>query len=198
MDGAGGGRGDGEGGEHGIQFGAGGGVAKGGQRQGRVAADHGFGIVNQAQESGVEGRVAAILSHDPGGGLAQFEIGAGGFADDVGIPARDVGAAGEALAHLYQGVLGVAGMEGVGEVFGELGVGELAAEPGFIPEEKRQKDEQEGQGGDEDVGFFAGAAGGGHASLLPGYQRRDWGPLASAAADHSEEPLDTDYRDNNM
>jgi hypothetical protein len=156
VHGAGGRRGNGERGEHGIELGAGGGVAKSGESESGVAADHRLGITDEAKESGVEGRVTGILAHDPRRGLAQFDGGAEGLADDVGIPAGDVGAAGEALAELNEGMLGVAGMGGIGEISGELGVGEFAAEPGFVPEEEREQDKQESEEGDEEVGFLAG------------------------------------------
>ena len=46
----------------------------------------------------------------------------------------------------------------VGEVFVDLRVGKLAAEPRQIPEEKREQDQQHGETGHQEIGLAAGTA----------------------------------------
>jgi hypothetical protein len=53
--------------------------------------------------------------------------------------------AGEAFAELHEGVLGVTGLGGVGEVLVDVGIGELAAEPGVVPKQEREQDQGEGE-----------------------------------------------------
>src|SRR5260370_3671954 len=58
------------------------------------------------------------------------------------------------VRELREGVLDVGRMLFVLKVFGDLSVGEPAAEPGVPPEEERHQDDQ--PGGDEDEGTIAG------------------------------------------
>src|ERR1039457_4782897 len=43
-------------------------VAKGRQAERRVTPQHGFGMVDEVPQRGVERPIAAVLAHDPGGG----------------------------------------------------------------------------------------------------------------------------------
>src|SRR5450755_3243299 len=63
-----------------------------------------------------------------------------------------------ALAHLHQRVLGVTGLAGVGEVLVEIGIAQLSAEPGLVPEEKRKQHQRQSKQRDEEVSSSAGAA----------------------------------------
>ena len=88
----------------------------------------------------MEGGIGAVLAHDPGRGLADLEIGTGGLRDHLRVPARDILAVRHALAQLHEGVLDVARLGAIGKVGVEVGIAELAAEPGVIPEEKGKED----------------------------------------------------------
>src|ERR1035438_693843 len=120
----------------------------------------GLRIVKEAQESVVKRGIARVLPHDPGSRLAEFQAGARGLPDHVGVPARDILMAGEAFAEVHQRVLGMTGLGGVGEVLVQIGIGELAAEPGVIPEKEREQDQGEREYRDQPICFAAGAAGG--------------------------------------
>jgi hypothetical protein len=73
----------------------------------------------------------------------------------------------QALADLHEGVLGMSGLAAVGEIFIELRIGQLAAEPGLIPEKERKQNHQESEKRDKKVCFPAGAAVGRHVSIDP-------------------------------
>ena len=150
--------------KNGNQLGAAGGVAERRQRERRVAPHHRLRVMDQPQERVVEGRVIPVLAHDPGGGLAQLDGRAGGEADHARIPARDILTLRDPFADLNQRVLRVAGFRGIGKVLIDIRVGELAAEPGVVPEEKREQHQQDGEEGNEEIGFFAGTPGSGHDS----------------------------------
>ena len=62
--------------------------------------------------------------------------------------------------------LGMARMGLVGEVGVEILGGKRAAEPGVIPEQKRKKDHQESEEGNEEIRFRSGAFGTGHESVI--------------------------------
>lgn len=95
--------------------------------------------------------------------------------DDVGIPAGDVFVARQVVAELYECVLRVARLGLVGEVSIEIARGKRAAEPGVIPEEKREEDQQEREEADEEISLGAGTFGaGGHASVIIALKRMVW------------------------
>src|ERR1700756_4357912 len=90
-----------------------------------------------------------VLSHDPGVGVADFFDGIGGYSDKVGIPLLRGGVVvRHAIAQLDEGVLDVARLLLVVQVFGELLVGEMAAEP-CIPPEQEWHEHDEPSGGEE-------------------------------------------------
>jgi len=86
-----------------------------------------------------------VLSHDPGVSIANFFDWRSSQSDNLRIPTRGVCiAALHAFAKLHKGVLYVAGVLLIVEVFAELLVRELAAEPGIPPEEKRHEHDEPG------------------------------------------------------
>ena len=122
-----------------------------------TCAYHGLRIGEQIAQRFVERRVAVVLAHDPGRGLAQLDQGAGGKLGHLRIPARGRWiAAGHALSDLHQRMLGVPGLGAVGQILADFGVGQLAAEPGHVPEEKREEHQQQREDRDQEVGALAG------------------------------------------
>ena len=86
-----------------------------------------------------------VLAHDPRGGLADFEVGTGGLGDDLRVPASHVLTVRNAFAELYERMLYVAGLGAIGEIGVEVGIAELAAEPGVVPKQKGEQHEGQGE-----------------------------------------------------
>ncbi len=97
----------------------------------------------------MEQGIGAVLTHDPRRGLADLEIRTGGLRDHLRVPARDILTVRHALAQLHEGVLDMAWFGAVGKVRVEVGIAELAAKPGVVPEEKGKQDQGEGEERDQ-------------------------------------------------
>ena len=93
----------------------------------------------------MKARRGSVLAHNPGVGVADFFYGMRGQANQFRIPARrGCIVAAHALAELNEGVLNVARMFFILEVFSDLFVGEAAAKPGVPPKQERHQDDQPG------------------------------------------------------
>ena len=93
----------------------------------------------------MEGCGRGVLAHDPGVRVANFFDGIRGQVQKLRIPARCAGVlAGHAFTELDEGVLDVAGVLGIVQIFGDLRVGEMAAEPGAPPKQEGHEDNQPG------------------------------------------------------
>src|SRR5206468_2024583 len=112
-------------------LGAAGIIAKADQRKSGVAADHRRRILEHLEERFVKARRGSVLAHDPGVGVANFFDGMRSEADQLRVPACRSGVVvAHALAKLDEGMLDVARMLFVLQVFGDLFVRKPAAKPG--------------------------------------------------------------------
>src|SRR4029077_12310483 len=140
--------------EQGDDLRAAGGIAEADKREGGIAADHRRRILEHFEERLVKAWHGSILTHDPGVGVAHFFDGMRGKTDHFRMPSRRSGiVAAHALAELHESMLDVARVLFVLEVFGDLPVGEAAAEPGVPPEEEGHENDE--PGGDENEGASA-------------------------------------------
>ena len=113
-------------------------VLKADQRERGVALDHGVGIVQHRQQGLVEFGCGVVLPHDPGIRDADFVNGIFRERDHLRIPFADGSvAAFDAGFELREDVLDFPRVGAVGEGFGDLRVGDGAAEPGGVPEQER-------------------------------------------------------------
>ena len=155
CDAAGGGGGEFCGLQEGDDLEAAGGVAEADERERGIAAHHRGRIVQHFQECFVEGGLSGVLAHDPGVCVANFFDGMSGEADQIWIQRNNAGIVmGHVFPELHERVLNVAGVLFIGQVFGDLFVGEMAAEPGVPPEEEGHEDDE--PGGEEEEGAVAG------------------------------------------
>ena len=107
-------------------------------------------IVNQLEQGFVERGIGAVLAHDPGRGLADLEIRDWRpRAITCGYQRDDILTVRNALAQLHESVLDVARLGAIGKVGVEVGIAELAAEPGVVPKEKGKQDQGEGEERDQ-------------------------------------------------